>query len=98
MTKQQDLKELKGGFFSLDIGDTFVQLDIDGLEGLDGNSDEPDEFAIDANLQKNFGGAKDYGNATQPIRMPVKRFKEDEDDFYDSRLFSGGSRDKRINR
>jgi hypothetical protein len=38
VTKQQDLKELKGGFFSLDIGDTFVQLDIDGFDGFEGLS------------------------------------------------------------
>jgi len=38
VTKQQDLKEIKGGFFSLDIGDTFVELDIDGIKGVDGQS------------------------------------------------------------
>lgn len=30
--------------------------------------------------------------------MPAKRFKEDEEDFYDTQLVGGYSMDKRINR
>lgn len=99
VTKQQDLKELKGGFFSLDIGDTFVQLDIDGLDGFEVQSEGPNEFDQEATL-KHMGKVveKDYGNVTQPIRLPAKRFKEDDEDFYDAQFLNGLSMDKRINR
>jgi hypothetical protein len=50
VTKQQDLKELKGGFFSLDIGETFVQLDIDGLGADEVQSDGANEFDQEAML------------------------------------------------
>jgi hypothetical protein len=99
VTKQQDLKELKGGFFSLDIGDTFVQLDIDGLDGFEVQSEGANEFDHEATL-KHIGRdfEKDYGNVTQQIRLPAKRFKEDDEDFYDSQFMGGLSMDKRINR
>jgi len=48
VTKQQDLKELPGGFFSLDIGETFVQLDIDGFDKFDGQSEEAADMDKDA--------------------------------------------------
>jgi hypothetical protein len=40
---------------------------------------------------------KDFGNASQPIRLPAKKFREDDDDFFDLQAMAG-QRDKRINR
>lgn len=92
------MRELKGGFFGHEIGDTFVQLDIEGLDGFEGASEEDHEFEPEAVVKNQIMGEKDYGHSAQPIRMPAKRFKEDDDDFYELNNTEKLNKEKRINR
>ena len=76
--EQQKQVPLLGGFFSQDIGNTFVELPIEKDFEADSESIENNDADLD-NMDKMFGSGG--GNAN---KMPSKKFKEDEDDFFDS--------------
>ena len=63
-------------------------MDFEGdSEGADNNIDAD----LD-NMDKLFGNANG-GNTT---KMPSKKFKEDDDDFFDSQFFKGGKDVKQL--
>ena len=37
-----------------------------------------------------------FGNNKEPTKMPSKKFKEDEDDFFDSKFFNATSKDAKL--
>lgn len=73
-TKQSELKQLKGGFFSQEIGETFMELPLEGFEGdIEGE-------AAPAKLKTAKSEQDLDGNNEGPAKkLPTKKFKEDED-------------------
>lgn len=74
VTKQSELKQLKGGFFSQEIGDTFMELPLDEFEG------DVEGEAAQTKLKTTFAEQEMDGDDEGLVqRLPTKKFKEDDD-------------------
>lgn len=66
---------LEGGFFSKEIGDTFIELPIE--QDFEGDSEGANSILAD----EDFGFVdKMYNSKNKTINLPTKKFKEDEDE------------------
>jgi len=77
---------LQGGFFGQEIGNNFIELPIE--KDFEGDSENTNLDADLENMDKLFGS----GGTQQ--KMPSKKFKEDDEDFFDSQFFNAGGKDK----